>query len=44
MDHKVRDMRQMGDIAAIVVNPQAGMLESVNDPRYWVGLRLGIDA
>ena len=27
----------MGDIAAIVVNPRTGMLESVNDPRYPAG-------
>lgn len=34
MGYKIRDVRQMGDIAAIVVNPKTGMLESVNDPRY----------
>jgi hypothetical protein len=31
----------MGDIAAIVVNPKTGTLESVNDPRYPAGAAAG---
>jgi hypothetical protein len=31
----------MGDIAAIVVDPQTGTLESVNDPRYPAGSAAG---
>jgi gamma-glutamyltranspeptidase/glutathione hydrolase len=41
MGYKIRDVRQMGDIAAIVVNPKTGMLESVNDPRYPAGAAAG---
>ena len=41
MGYKIRDVRQMGDIAAIVVNPKTGMLESVNDPRYPAGEAAG---
>jgi hypothetical protein len=38
---QVRDVHSMGDIAANVMNPKAGMLESVNDPRYPVGEAAG---
>jgi gamma-glutamyltranspeptidase/glutathione hydrolase len=41
MGHRIRDVRQMGDIAAIVVDPETGMLESVNDPRYPAGSAAG---
>jgi gamma-glutamyltranspeptidase/glutathione hydrolase len=41
MGYKIRPVRQMGDIAAIVVNPKTGMLESVNDPRYPAGAAAG---
>ena len=41
MGYKIRDVRQMGDIAAIVVDPKTGMLESVNDPRYPAGAAAG---
>ena len=41
MGYRIRTVRQMGDIAAIVVNPQTGMLESVNDPRYPAGSAAG---
>ena len=41
MGYKIRDVRSMGDIAAIVVNPKTGMLESVNDPRYPAGEAAG---
>jgi len=41
MGYKIRTIRQMGDIAAIVVNPKTGMLESVNDPRYPAGEAAG---
>jgi hypothetical protein len=41
MGYRIRDVRSMGDIAAIVVNPKTGMLESVNDPRYPAGAAAG---
>ncbi|MGH8184182.1 MAG: gamma-glutamyltransferase, partial [Rhodanobacteraceae bacterium] len=41
MGYKIRTVRQMGDIAAIVVNPKTGLLESVNDPRYPAGSAAG---
>jgi gamma-glutamyltranspeptidase/glutathione hydrolase len=41
MGYKIRPVRQMGDIAAIVVDPKTGMLESVNDPRYPAGAAAG---
>jgi gamma-glutamyltranspeptidase/glutathione hydrolase len=41
MGYEIRGIRQMGDIAAIVVNPKTGMLESVNDPRYPAGAAAG---
>ncbi|HJR13961.1 MAG TPA: gamma-glutamyltransferase [Rhodanobacteraceae bacterium] len=41
MGYKIRDVHSMGDIAAIVVNPETGMLESVNDPRYPAGSAAG---
>ena len=41
MGYKIRDVRSMGDIAAIVVNPKTGTLESVNDPRYPAGSAAG---
>ena len=41
MGYKIRDVHSMGDIAAIVVNPKTGMLESVNDPRYPAGEAAG---
>lgn len=41
MGYKIRPVRAMGDIAAIVVNPETGMLESVNDPRYPAGSAAG---
>ncbi|TAM95290.1 MAG: gamma-glutamyltransferase [Rhodanobacteraceae bacterium] len=41
MGYRIRAVRQMGDIAAIVVNPNTGMLESVNDPRYPAGSAAG---
>jgi gamma-glutamyltranspeptidase/glutathione hydrolase len=41
MGYRIRDIRQMGDIAAIVVNPKTGMLESVNDPRHPAGAAAG---
>jgi gamma-glutamyltranspeptidase/glutathione hydrolase len=41
MGYKLRPVRSMGDIAAIVVDPKTGMLESVNDPRYPAGSAAG---
>jgi gamma-glutamyltranspeptidase/glutathione hydrolase len=41
MGYRIRDVHSMGDIAAIVVNPQTGTLESVNDPRYPAGSAAG---
>ena len=41
MGYKIRDVHSMGDIAAIVVDPKTGMLESVNDPRYPAGEAAG---
>jgi len=41
MGYKIRDVHSMGDIAAIVVDPKTGMLESVNDPRYPAGSAAG---
>ena len=41
MGYEIRDVHSMGDIAAIVVNPETGMLESVNDPRYPAGSAAG---
>ena len=41
MGYKIRDVQSMGDIAAIVLNPKTGMLESVNDPRYPAGEAAG---
>jgi gamma-glutamyltranspeptidase/glutathione hydrolase len=41
MGYRIRGVRQMGDIAAIVVNPKTGELESVNDPRYPAGSAAG---
>ena len=41
MGYKIRDVHSMGDIAAIVVNPKTGTLESVNDPRYPAGSAAG---
>ncbi|MGH8124321.1 MAG: gamma-glutamyltransferase [Rhodanobacteraceae bacterium] len=41
MGYKIHMVRSMGDIAAILVNPKTGMLESVNDPRYPAGLAAG---
>ncbi len=41
MGYKIRPVRQMGDIAAIVVDPKTGLLESVNDPRYPAGAAAG---
>ncbi|TAN04575.1 MAG: gamma-glutamyltransferase [Rhodanobacteraceae bacterium] len=41
MGYKIRTVRQMGDIAAIVVNLKTGELESVNDPRYPAGSAAG---
>jgi len=41
MGYKIRAVHSMGDIAAIVVNPKTGMLESVNDPRYPAGSAAG---
>ncbi|WHZ19198.1 MAG: gamma-glutamyltransferase family protein [Rhodanobacteraceae bacterium] len=41
MGYTIRTIRSMGDIAAIVVNPKTGMLESVNDPRYPAGSAAG---
>jgi gamma-glutamyltranspeptidase/glutathione hydrolase len=41
MGYRIRNVRQMGDIAAIVVDPETGMLESVNDPRYPAGSAAG---
>jgi gamma-glutamyltranspeptidase/glutathione hydrolase len=41
MGYKIRDVHSMGDIAAIVVNPETGTLESVNDPRYPAGSAAG---
>ncbi|HEX5960292.1 MAG TPA: gamma-glutamyltransferase [Rhodanobacteraceae bacterium] len=41
MGYRIRTIRQMGDIAAIVVNPESGKLESVNDPRYPAGSAAG---
>jgi hypothetical protein len=39
--YKIRDVHSMGDIAANVMNPKAGMLESINDPRYPAGEAAG---
>ena len=41
MGYKLRPVRSMGDIAAIVMDPKTGMLESVNDPRYPAGSAAG---
>jgi gamma-glutamyltranspeptidase/glutathione hydrolase len=41
MGYKLRPVRSMGDIAAIVVDPKTGLLESVNDPRYPAGEAAG---
>lgn len=41
MGHVVRPVRSMGAVAAIVVDPETGMLESVNDPRYPAGAAAG---
>ena len=41
MGYRIRTVHSMGDIAAIVVNPATGMLESVNDPRYPAGSAAG---
>src|SRR5690242_17703161 len=41
MGYKIRDVHSMGDIAAIVVDPKTGALESVNDPRYPAGSAAG---
>jgi gamma-glutamyltranspeptidase/glutathione hydrolase len=41
MGYKIRNVRQMGDIAAILVNPATGMREGVNDPRYPAGSAAG---
>ncbi len=41
MGYRIRDVHSMGDIAAIVVNPQTGTLESINDPRYPAGSAAG---
>ena len=41
MGYRIRAVRSMGDIAAVVVNPKTGMLESVNDPRYPAGAAAG---
>lgn len=41
MGYKIRNIRQMGDIAAMVVNPKTGMLENVNDLRYPAGEAAG---
>jgi hypothetical protein len=31
----------MGDVEAILVNPESGLLEAVNDPRYPAGKAAG---
>lgn len=41
MGYKIRPVHSMGDIAAILVNPKTGALESVNDPRYPAGSAAG---
>ena len=41
MGYHIRTVRSLGDIAAIVVNPETGMRESVNDPRYPAGSAAG---
>ena len=41
MGYAIRPVHSMGDIAAIVVDPTTGMLESVNDPRYPAGSAAG---
>ena len=41
MGYRIRAVLSMGDIAAIVVNPKAGMLQSINDPRYPPGAAAG---
>ncbi|MDE2054820.1 MAG: gamma-glutamyltransferase [Xanthomonadaceae bacterium] len=41
MGYKLRPVHSMGDIAAIVVDPRTGLLESVNDPRYPAGEAAG---
>ena len=41
MGYKLRPVHSMGDIAAIVVDPKTGVLESVNDPRYPAGSAAG---
>ncbi|HEX5354181.1 MAG TPA: gamma-glutamyltransferase [Rhodanobacteraceae bacterium] len=41
MGYKIRPVRLMGDIAAILVDPKSHLLESVNDPRYPAGLAAG---
>src|SRR6185312_10241982 len=41
--YKIRAVRRLGDIATNVVNPETGMLENVNDPRYPAGRQCGIE-
>jgi gamma-glutamyltranspeptidase/glutathione hydrolase len=41
MGYRIRDVHSMGDIAAIVVHPETGTLDSVHDPRYPAGSAAG---
>ncbi|HEX7369886.1 MAG TPA: gamma-glutamyltransferase [Rhodanobacteraceae bacterium] len=41
MGYKIRPVDSMGDVAAILVDPKTGQLESVNDPRYPAGSAAG---
>ena len=41
MGYAIQPVQRLGDVEAIVVNPQTHMLESVNDPRFSAGLAAG---
>jgi gamma-glutamyltranspeptidase/glutathione hydrolase len=41
MGYKIRPIHSMGDVEAILVNPESGLLEAVNDPRYPAGKAAG---
>ncbi len=41
MGYRIHTVGHLGDVNAILVNPQTGLLESVNDPRYPSGSAAG---
>jgi gamma-glutamyltranspeptidase/glutathione hydrolase len=41
MGYKIRPIHSMGDVEAILVNPESGLLQAVNDPRYPAGKAAG---